>query len=72
MIIDTTFEEIKMSLWERIKYWWSMRKKQKCDRCDGTFRLGNLCPVSGDWWLCDKCFNEYMKEFTDSLGKELP
>lgn len=35
---------------------------QACDMCDGTFWHSDLCPISGDWWLCDKCLDKYMSD----------
>lgn len=40
---------------------WLCHEVHQCDGCLGTFREGFIHPVSGDWWLCSKCFDEYMR-----------
>ncbi len=57
------FELPKESWWEKLRYWWHRKwAKHKCDGCEGTFRYyydGTW--VSGDWWLCDECYDKYME-----------
>lgn len=45
--------------WCRLRNWLAIRR---CDGCKGTFFERHTIPCSGDWWLCDKCFDEYVKE----------
>jgi predicted SprT family Zn-dependent metalloprotease len=39
-----------------------------CDGCSGRFAQERLHPTSGDWWLCDKCYDDLMKH----IEKERP
>lgn len=35
-------------------------ESKQCDGCDGSFTVGRLNPVSGDWWLCSRCLRRYL------------
>lgn len=41
-----------------------------CDGCLKTFAADQVNPCSGDWWLCHKCLETYMKHgMCDECGK---
>ena len=46
----------KPTIWERIRMFFS---RERCDGCNGNFRIDKTIPVSGDCYLCDKCFEEW-------------
>lgn len=65
-----------IGLFARLDYWRSkfrearyMRSRAKCDSCDGTFQRDQLHPRSGDWWMCDECFDKFMKAWGDDIAE---
>lgn len=53
-------------LWSLLKrIWLTVRWKcpERCDMCnDPGFRGEHLGPISGDFWVCEKCWDKVHKE----------
>lgn len=45
-------------------------KRWLCDSCEGTFTINQINPTSGDWWMCDDCFENLMKEIENERDNQ--
>ena len=56
--------DLKLSRWDRICWWFQRHlSRRQCDGCQERFTLNRVDPVSGDYWLCGKCFYDWYPEF---------
>jgi hypothetical protein len=50
------------ALW---RWLWVPKEQHVCDCCDGTFKLEDMSPTSGDFWLCPKCMDALLEEMKE-------